>query len=149
MCLSSSSDSEQVALDRLPIDAMPANRPIRVRFSQNMDPATLTLGESCGSGGVRVERIDQSGVCQGTVPGVLQIEPRAISFVPDQPWEEGALYRYTLASESNGCTGDALCSEAGLPCRPPCCWAATAPPAARTWTSCSAARRPIWTCSRN
>ncbi|MFP1681612.1 Ig-like domain-containing protein [Alloalcanivorax sp. C16-1] len=115
VCLSSSSDSEQVVLDRLPIDAMPANRPIRVRFSQNMDPATLTLGESCGTGGVRVERIDQSGVCQGTVPGVLQIEPRAITFLPDQPWEEGALYRYTLASETSGCVGDALCSEAGLP----------------------------------
>ncbi len=115
VCLSSSPDGEQVALDQLPITDLPANRPIRVRFSQNMDPASLTLGESCGTGSVRVEKVDNSGNCLEPVAGKLHLEPRAFNFVPEQPWEEGALYRYTLASQENGCSGDVICSEDGLP----------------------------------
>jgi len=114
-CISSSSDAEQVVLDDLPITEMPSNRQIRVRFSQNMDPASLTLGESCGTGSVRVEKVDDSGNCLETVPGELQLEPRAFNFLPDQSWEEGSLYRYTLASQENGCAGDVICSEDNLP----------------------------------
>ncbi|MFP1680851.1 Ig-like domain-containing protein [Alloalcanivorax sp. C16-2] len=115
VCLSSSSDSEQVVLDTLPIDALPRNRPIRVRFSQNMDPASLTLGQTCGDGSVRVERIDQNGTCLEPVPGVLQRETRALTFLPRDPWEVGGLYRYTLGSQESGCGAGAICSEAGLP----------------------------------
>lgn len=115
VCISSSSDAEQVALDQLPITDLPSNRPVRVRFSQNMDPASLTLGDSCDTGSVRVEKVDDSGNCLEPVAGELQLEPRAFNFVPDQPWEEGALYRYTLASQESGCAGDVICSEDGLP----------------------------------
>lgn len=115
VCLSSSSDSEQQALDDLPIDDLPANRPIRVRFSQNMDPASLTLGQSCGDGSVRVERIDQNGTCLEAVPGVLQRETRALTFLPNDPWEVGGLYRYTLGSQESGCAAGVICSAAGLP----------------------------------
>ncbi|ASK36033.1 hypothetical protein CEK62_17400 [Alcanivorax sp. N3-2A] len=113
-CVSSSPESEQVELDRLPIDPLPANRPIRVRFSQNIDPATLVLGESCDTGTVRVERVDANGACQGVVDGVLLREARALTFLPDQPWGQDALYRYTLAS-ADTCDGTAICSEDNLP----------------------------------
>ena len=115
VCVSSSSDSEQVALDKMPITGLPQNRPIRVRFSQNMDPNSLTLGQSCGSGSVRVERIDQNGTCLEPVPGILQLETRGLTFLPRDPWEVGGLYRYTLGSQESGCGADTICSQAGLP----------------------------------
>jgi len=46
VCVSSSPESEQVEVDRMPITDMPANRAIRVRFSQNMDPASIELGRT-------------------------------------------------------------------------------------------------------
>jgi hypothetical protein len=114
VCVSSSPESQQVVLDRLPITPMPAERPIRVRFSQNIDPATLVLGEHCDTGSVRVERVDANGVCTGVVDGTLFKEARAFTFLPEQPWEPGSLYRYTLAS-GDACNGGVICSEDGLP----------------------------------
>lgn len=113
-CVSSSPENEQVELDRLPITELPAERPIRVRFSQNIKPDTLVLGESCGQGSVRVEKVDANGACTGVVDGELKLEARAFTFLPEQPWEQGTLYRYTLASQ-NDCGGEAICSEDNLP----------------------------------
>lgn len=115
VCLSSSSEAEQVEVDELPIVGMPSNRPIRVRFSQNMDADSLTLGTACGQGAFRVERLGEDGTCQSVVDGELRVETRALTFVPELPWEEGALYRYTLASQSAGCSGEVICSSDGLP----------------------------------
>ncbi|HEX5677715.1 MAG TPA: Ig-like domain-containing protein [Alcanivorax sp.] len=104
VCLSSSPESEQVEVDRMPITDMPANRAIRVRFSQNMDPASIELGRT-----FIVEEVDG-----GAVSGSLDVSTRGLSFTPDQPWEPGTLYRYTLASQTSGCS-DAICSEDQLP----------------------------------
>ncbi|MBL4714672.1 MAG: Ig-like domain-containing protein [Alcanivorax sp.] len=104
VCVSSSPESEQVEVDRMPITDMPANRTIRVRFSQNMDPASIELGRT-----FIVEEVDG-----GAVSGSLDVSPRGLSFTPDQPWEPGVLYRYTLASQTSGCS-DAICSEDQLP----------------------------------
>ena len=46
VCISSSDESAQVEVDELPIVDLPGNRFIRVRFSQNMDPATIILGDT-------------------------------------------------------------------------------------------------------
>ena len=114
-CLSKFPQSEQEAPDRLPITDMPANRSIRVRFSQDMDPATIVLGDSCGSGSFRVEQVDANGNCTATVPGHLDIGARSLTFTPEQPWKDGTLYRYTLASQASGCGAGVLCSVDGLP----------------------------------
>lgn len=104
VCLSSSPEGDQVELDQMPITDMPANRAIRVRFSQNMDPTSIELGRT-----FMVEELDG-----GAVSGLLDVTPRGLSFTPDQPWEPGTLYRYTLASQTSGCA-DAICSEDQLP----------------------------------
>ena len=104
VCVSSSPESEQVEVDRMPITDMPANRAIRVRFSQNMDPASIELGRT-----FIVEEVDA-----GAVEGNLDVGVRHLTFTPDQPWEAGTLYRYTLASETSGCAS-AICSEDQLP----------------------------------
>ncbi|AJD46627.1 hypothetical protein S7S_01015 [Isoalcanivorax pacificus W11-5] len=101
--------------DRLRLPSMPANRDIEVRFSQVMNQDSFVLGQS-----VRVERVDANGTALGDVPGRLALWAREMRFIPDAPWEEGVLYRYTLASngniQGNACTpGSMICSEAGLP----------------------------------
>lgn len=108
VCISSSPEGDQVEVDELPIVDLPANRPIKVRFSQNMDPATITLGDT-----LLVEK-DNGGSWED-VDGELTLEPRALIFTPEQAWEEGALYRYVLASNGGGpgCVG--MCSVDGLP----------------------------------
>ena len=50
----------------------------------------------------------------GAVEGSLEVGVRHLTFTPDQPWEAGTLYRYTLASETSGCAS-AICSEDQLP----------------------------------
>lgn len=115
ICLSAYPKSQQVAPDELPITTLPANRSIKVRFSQNMDPSSITLGTSCGSGSFRVETVDASGGCTGVVPGQLRVGTRSLTFMPDQPWQDGKMYRYTLASQSSGCGTGVICSTDNLP----------------------------------
>ena len=122
--------------DHLPVPALPADRPIRVTVSQDIDPASVRLGDTCGSGSFRVERgaVDGDGnpvaspdgdkrkyQCDAAVPGRLKVEARTLTFIPDQPWEDGAAYRYTLQSvnrasgqQPDDCvSGEAICSQAG------------------------------------
>ena len=108
VCISSSPEGEQVEVDALPIVDLPANRPIKVRFSQNMDPATVTLGDT-----LLVQK-DNGGSWED-VDGELTLEPRALIFTPEQAWEEGALYRYVLASNGGGTGCAGMCSVDGLP----------------------------------
>jgi hypothetical protein len=88
---------------------------------------SFQLGETCGTGTFRVEKVadpgqapQQSGdnyVCQEAVPGELNYNARTVTFIPDQPWEEGATYRYVMLSENQdfttaNCTnGTAICTE--------------------------------------
>ncbi len=102
--------------DLLPVDKMPANRPIEVQFSQDMDASSMVLGQACGEGSVRVEKIDSAGNCLEAVPGYLSRNTRSLTVIPAQPWEEGVLYQYVLGSHENtGCGQDVICSVAGMP----------------------------------
>lgn len=108
--------------DVLPIPTLPTDRAIQVQFSQSMDAASIRLGESCGSGSFRVERVSSTGSCLGTVPGRLELGAQSLRFLPDTPWSDGQLYRYVLGSNGNKtsstavCDGSqALCGSNGLP----------------------------------
>ncbi|MBL7251955.1 Ig-like domain-containing protein [Alloalcanivorax marinus] len=123
--------------DHLPVSRLPAKRPIRVTFSQDIDPESVILGQSCNEGSFRVERVvtDASGApvirndgdkrkydCQTAVPGRLEKSARILTFVPDRPWEPGVAYRYKLQSvnrasgqAADDCRGgEAICSSAGM-----------------------------------
>ncbi|MCK0154245.1 Ig-like domain-containing protein [Alcanivorax sp. S6407] len=124
--------------DRNPVPQLPADRSIRVNFSQDMDPASIVFenSEACGVGSFRVEKVesdaqgapiryDEDGKrkyhCESGVTGELTIGARSLVFTPDQPWEEGVSYRYILMSvngtgsqQANDCSsGEAICSVAG------------------------------------
>ncbi len=122
--------------DHLPVATLPANRPIRVALSQDIDPASVSLGRQCDSGSFRVERVAVDGngdplatqdgdklkyECAGAVPGRLETEARTLTFIPDQPWQPGTAYRYILQSvnrvsgqQPDDCrSGEAICSQAG------------------------------------
>src|SRR5690606_7919929 len=105
----------QTTDDVLPLARIPANRDIRVRFSQNMDVDSIVLDQS-----FRVEQIDDNGVVQGVVAGQLAVTERSLSFMPDEPWQENTLYQYVLVSNggsnSSACTpGSMICAANGLP----------------------------------
>ncbi|MBZ2189166.1 Ig-like domain-containing protein [Alcanivorax sp. JB21] len=115
-------DGAMASDDLLPVPQMPANRSIEVRFSQvmNLDSFTLTDGDNAGS--VTVERLNEDGSVAGLVSGRLETRARGMVFTPDQPWEIGALYQYTLRSngESRASTcvpEEMICSQDGLPLR--------------------------------
>lgn len=124
--------------DRNPVPSMPANRSIRVKFSQDIDPGSVVFENSnaCGVGSFRVEKVvsDQNGLpvrymdgnsrkysCEAGVTGKLEVSSRSLVFTPDEPWEEGANYRYMLMSVNNtsgqlpdDCSsGEAICSVDG------------------------------------
>ena len=104
--------------DVLPVVEQPAERSIRLDFSQNMDADTFVLGAVCGAGTFRVEVVDDSGVCQSVVPGVMTTTARRLEFMPDEPWQAGTLYRYVLvsqASSSPSCGSNAACTDFGYP----------------------------------
>lgn len=91
--------------DLLPIPQHPANKPISVRFSQNMDQATITAGDSL----TLESLVDGAWTPVSTAEYILQTGPRHLSITPVAGWREDALYRYTLNANS------AVRSEAGLP----------------------------------
>ncbi len=124
--------------DRNPVPLMPADRSIRVNFSQDIDPASVVFenSEACGVGSFRVEKVesDQNGLpirymdgdkrkynCESGVTGKLEVGARSLVFTPDEPWEEGGNYRYLLmsvngtgAQQPNDCSsGEAICSVSG------------------------------------
>ena len=88
------SDSDGDGMDDpLPVMDLPANRPIRVQFSQVMDTTTITAG-----GSFVVEQSTDGGTTWTNVPGRLEKQPRRMQFYPDTPWQDGVLYRYILRS---------------------------------------------------
>ncbi|KGD64968.1 hypothetical protein Y5S_01876 [Alcanivorax nanhaiticus] len=107
-CISSSAEAEQVVVDQIPIVDLPSNRSIIVRFSQNMDASTITLGNT-----FLVEK-DNAGSWE-PVAGELKVETRNVTFTPEQPWVEGALYRYVMAGNGGGTGCAGICSADGLP----------------------------------
>lgn len=99
--------------DHLPVLPLAANRPIAVTFSQEMDEQSIRDH-------FIVESVDDAGSTLEVVEGKLTYMGRKIVFEPDQPWEEGVLYRYTLPSQEGSvdaasCAGVAICDVRGLP----------------------------------
>ncbi|HET8731370.1 MAG TPA: Ig-like domain-containing protein, partial [Moraxellaceae bacterium] len=124
--------------DLLPLPTMPLDRAIQVQFSQSMSAGSIVLGSTCGTGSFRVERVDATGTCLGTVPGRIEVNPQSLRFFPAAPWTQGTLYRYVLNSNGNGqsatatCDGtQAICGSNGLPLQtqPLAASASTAPTA--------------------
>lgn len=125
--------------DRNPVPLMPADRSIKVSFSQDIaaDSVVFESSEACGVGSFRVEKVvldpntgkpqrfDDGSArkynCEKGVPGEVKLSARSLQFTPDQPWEEGAYYRYILMSVNgtgsqlpDDCTsGEAICSVSG------------------------------------
>ena len=97
--------------DHLPLARQPANRPIIVTFSQAMDP------DSINPSTFQVQRVSQAGSPTGDVAGEINVSGRSLKFIPDQPWQEGTLYRYVLNSVTNSpaCGSNAICDTRGLP----------------------------------
>lgn len=97
-----------------PIPRLPIDRGIDVLFSRSMDLASIVLGQT-----FLVERND-AGVWLA-VSGRLDKLPQRVQFYPDDTWQVGALYRYTLKSNGDHqssvaiCAVEAICSPDGLP----------------------------------
>lgn len=100
---------------------MPADGFLDVQFNQVMNQNTLVLGGSCGSGRVRIERLNDAGTtCTGVVAGTLMPDTRSLRFKPTEPWVDGATYRLTLVGGANA-TCDAaaeVCGNNNLPLNP-------------------------------
>ena len=104
--------------DLYSIFTLPSNRNIEINFSQLIKKQTMNLGQTCDQGAFRVERIDTNGNCLGVVPGAIQFNQTRLTFVPNEPWEENTLYRYTLYSNKEAaCDGSdsVVCSIYNLP----------------------------------
>ncbi|MEC7814845.1 MAG: Ig-like domain-containing protein [Pseudomonadota bacterium] len=99
--------------DVLPITTLPADRPITVVFSQSLDLDTVNTDT------VIVEKVSDSATALGSgevISGRLEKNHQRIRFYPDQPWETGAHYRYTLVSaDADTCGAGMICGENGLP----------------------------------
>jgi hypothetical protein len=93
--------------DLLPIGQLETDKPIIVRFSQNMNPETIIPGDS-----LTVERQTDTGQWEklDISEYTLTTEPRSLTITPLVPWETGRLYRYTLNANDS-----AIESAAGLP----------------------------------
>ncbi|MBZ2187497.1 Ig-like domain-containing protein [Alcanivorax sp. JB21] len=98
--------------DHLPLARLPADRSLRVTFSQDMDPDSVTADT------LVVEEIDAAGDPVGDpVDGQVTVGMRTLTFTPTAPWTVGSLYRYTLRSSELDpvCGSDAICDRRGLP----------------------------------
>lgn len=85
---------------------------IEAHFTKPMNKNTLVMAPACPDAynaeegeeedpnvSIRIERIDEEGVCQEAVAGLLRVGERSFTFVPDRPWQNDQLYRLTLISE--------------------------------------------------
>jgi hypothetical protein len=105
--------------DNLPVMPMPADRSIRMQFSQSMRADSFVLGQNCGEGTFRVEQVNDSGGCIAPVPGRLDVADRSIVFTPDEPWQDGVLYGYRVMSKTDitpaDCGVTSVCSSFDYP----------------------------------
>ena len=84
---------------------------IRVIFSRTID------GDTVNDQTFVVEHFDSENTVWEPINGRLKVLAQRIEFFPDNPWQIGELYRYTLHSEQNSpaCGIDAICSADGAP----------------------------------
>ncbi len=101
--------------DQLPVMTMPTDRPIVVKFSQSMNLNTINpqsfvvekIANPATPGAVGSEAVQT---------GRIEKNNQQIRFYPDQAWEVGATYRYTMRSAQDGdcASGNIICSENDL-----------------------------------
>ncbi|HEX5058676.1 MAG TPA: Ig-like domain-containing protein [Kofleriaceae bacterium] len=102
--------------DRYRPFALAANERIAVVFDQPLYGASLTLGDACNTGSIRVERVDAMGTCLEAVPGTLVKHQRDIGFIPDGGWRPGEHYQLRLVSGPNAtCDVGEVCGANGRP----------------------------------
>jgi hypothetical protein len=95
--------------------SLAANEAIDVRFTQPLAPASVMRGTACNTGSIRIEEFDTGGGCVAPVAGTLQLRDRAVSFVPDQPWQVDKHYRLTLVSGPDAsCDAGEICGTNGV-----------------------------------
>jgi len=82
--------------DLIPLANMPANRPIIVVFSKDMDAESIELGRT-----FHVFEIDEQDQVISNVQGALSIDGDTVRFMPSSPWKKGSFYRYELASNGD------------------------------------------------
>jgi len=90
--------------DTLPVSTMPSDRPITVVFSKSMDLNSIISGDTFIVEKVTQEPNGSVTVLDSNVAGRLEKNLQRIRFYPDQPWEAGAHYRYTLKSSEDAGT---------------------------------------------
>jgi len=97
--------------DRYQPFLLAANEPIEIRFTQPARASSLTSAPECNGGGsARIAEIDAGGACVAVVAGTWIQRARALSFVPDRPWQVGTRYRLTLVSGSDiNCAASEIC----------------------------------------
>jgi Big-like domain-containing protein len=94
--------------------ALAANERIAIVFDQPVRASSVTLGDRCDTGSVRVEAINAAGTCAGAIRGTLLRHQRDLAFVPEQPWPIGARFRLRLVSGTNAtCDAGELCGANG------------------------------------
>ncbi|SFR51109.1 Ig-like domain-containing protein [Marinobacter gudaonensis] len=93
----------------LPVTTLPEDRPIVVVFSQSMDLGTIRKGET-----FKVEKVNSDGTFS-EIAGRLEKNNQRIRFYPDEPWQVGTHYRYTMASVGSLDCASAICSTKGYP----------------------------------
>ncbi|GAA5139493.1 Ig-like domain-containing protein [Alloalcanivorax gelatiniphagus] len=91
--------------DILPLMSLPANRPIVLQFTKAIDPDSVRLGESFDIFRVDAagQPVDENGdpvTDPEPIPGQLTVEGQRVTFMPDEPWEDGQYYQYTLSSNN-------------------------------------------------
>ena len=79
-------------------EAQMSDRPIRVTLSQDIDPASVRLGDTCGSGSFRVERVavDGDGSPVASPDGDIRQRPDGVILTP-----AAVNHQETLSIKSN------------------------------------------------
>ena len=94
-----------------PVPNMFKDFSIRVIFSRSID------GDTVNDQTFVVEHFDTNNNAWDPINGRLKVLAQRIEFLPNNPWQIGELYRYTLHSEQNSpvCGTNAICSTDGAP----------------------------------
>jgi len=95
--------------DLLPVSEMPADRPITVVFSQPMKLNSIRANET-----FVVMKVDSNGADIEPVTGRLEKNSQRIRFYPDEAWEPGQFYQYTMKAYrgSDKAMADPSCKKA-------------------------------------
>ena len=109
---SSTGNIERTPDDLLPIMGLPANRGIRIRFTSDIDPESVSLGDSFS-----VRMMGDNGDFSEEVKGVLEVYGAEIYFTPEIPWKEDEIYKYVISSNGDNLSaGQASCDSGFVVC---------------------------------